>query len=202
MAKIEVDEEQYNLGMRTLATMRRIASNPKNARALEAMHKEVDPNVSTPLADADRVANDRIEALQKQVSEMEKKRDEERKKDEEERVLTATKAKWSEGQQKLRDLGFSSAAIEKIEKEIMEPKGIIDHEDAATLWEKANPPPAPAMPGGVGAWNFLDTPPEDKDSDIKRLIDSRGGSDAVTDKMARDALNEFRQQVAQANRRR
>ena len=202
MAKIEVDEEQFNLGQRTLATMRKIASNPQNARALEAMHKGIDPNVSTPLADADKIANERVSKLETELADMRKSHDEERKKEQEERLLTATKAKWAEGQQKLRDLGFSPAAIEKIEKEIMEPKGIIDHEDAATLWEKANPPPPPAMPGGVGAWNFLETPPEDKDSDIKRLIDSRGNSDVLTDKMAREALNDFRQQVAQANRRR
>jgi|SRR5215469_3896730 len=202
MAKIEVDEEQYNLGMRTLQTMRKIASNPKNARALEAMHKEVDPNVATPLADADKVANTRVEALEKQIAEMEKKHDDERKKDEEERAQGLLRSKWETGRQKLRDQGYSETAIEKIEKEIMEKEGIVNHEAAAAYWEKQNPPPPPTMPGGVGAWNFLETPPEDKDSDIKRLIDSRGNSDVLTDKMAREALNEFRQQVAQANRRR
>jgi len=202
MAKIEVDEEQYNLGMRTLQTMRRIAANPKNARALEAMHKEVDPNVATPLADADKVANSRVEALEKQLSDMEKKHDDERKKDEEERAQGLLKSKWEAGRQALRDRGFSTAAIEKIEKDIMEKEGIVNHEIAADHWEKMNPPPPPTMPGGVGAWNFLDTPIEDKDSDIKRLIDSRGNSDVVTDKMARDALNEFRHEVALANRRR
>jgi hypothetical protein len=202
MAKIEVDEEQYNLGMRTLATMRRIASNPKNARALEAMHKEVDPNVSTPLSDADKVANERVTGLEKQIADMKKEHDDERKKVEEERAQGVLKSKWEQGREKLHDQGFSYEAIDKLEKEIMEPKGIVDHEVAAAYWEKTNPPPPPAMPGGVGAWNFLETPPEDKDSDIKRLIDSRGNSDVLTDKMAREALNDFRQQVAQANRRR
>src|SRR5215469_1328470 len=202
MARIEVDEEQWNAGQRTLATMRRIASNPKNARALEAMHKEIDPNVSTPLADADKVANDRVSSLEKQLSDMKKEHDDERKKGEEERAQGVLKSKWNEGREKLHDQGYSYDAIDKIEKEVMEPKGIVDHEVAATWYEKQSPPPPPAMPGGVGAWNFLETPPEDKDSDIKRLIDSRGNSDVITDKMAREALNEFRQQVAQANRRR
>jgi len=202
MAKIEVDEEVYNLGQRTLATMRRIASNPKNARALEAMHKEVDPNVSTPLSDADKVANERVSGLEKQIADMKKEQDDERKKVEEERAQGLLKSKWEAGRQKLLDQGYSPAAIDKLEKEVMEKEGIVNHEAAAAYWEKMNPPPPPAMPGGVGSWNFLDTPPEDKDSDIKRLIDSRGNSDAVTDKMARDALNDFRQQVAQANRRR
>jgi hypothetical protein len=202
MAKIEVDEEQWNAAQRTLGIVRKIASNPANARAIEAMHKGVDPNVATPLADADKIANERVGLLEKQLADMKKEHDDERKKDEEERTISSTKAKWEEGRQKLRDAGFSTSAIEKIEKEIMEPKGIIDHEDALTLYEKANPPPAPVMPGGVGAWNFLETPPEDKDSDIKRLIETRGNSDVVADKMARDALNDFRQQVAVANRRR
>ena len=202
MAKIEVDEEQWNLGQRTLATMRKIASNPANARALEAMHKGVDPNVSTPLADADKVANDRVAGLEKQIADMKKEHDDARKKDEEERTLLTQKGKWEAGRQKLRDQGFSEAAIDKIEKEIMEPKGMVDHEDALIIYEKKNPPPTPMMPGSSGAWNFLETPPEDKDSDIKRLIDSRGNNDVLTDKMARDALNDFRHEVAQANRRR
>ena len=202
MAKIEVDEEQFNIGQRTLATMRKIAANPKNARALEAMHKEIDPNVATPLADADKLSSDRVDALQKQLDEMRKAADEKSKKDDEERAQGLLKSKWDTGRQKLIDQGFSPAAVDKIEKDIMEPKGIVDHEIAAAYWEKQNPPPPPAMPGGVGAWNFLEIPPEDKDSDIKRLIDSRGNSDVVTEKMAREALNDFRQQVAQANRRR
>jgi len=202
MAKIEVDEEQWNLGQRTLATMRKIASKPENARALEAMHKGIDPSVSTPLADADKVANERVSSLEKQIADMKKEHDDERKKDEEERAQGLLKSKWEMGRQKLRDQGYSDTAIEKIEKEIMEKEGIVNHEAAAAYWEKQNPPPPPAMPGGVGPWNFLETPPEDKDSDIKRLIESRGNSDVLTDKMAREALNDFRQQVAQANRRR
>jgi hypothetical protein len=202
MAKIEVDEEQYNLGMRTLATMRKIASNPKNARALEVMHKEIDPSVSTPLADADKIANERVATLEKQLVDMRKENEDARKKDDEERAQGLLKTKWEGGRQKLRDQGFSESAIDKIEKEIMEKEGIVNHEAAAAYWEKMNPPPPPAMPGGVGAWNFLETPAEDKDSDIKRLIETRGNSDVLTDKMAREALNDFRQQVAQANRRR
>lgn len=202
MAKVEVDEEQWNASQRTLATMRRIASDPQRARRLEALHKETEPTVSTPLADADRVANERVNKLEEQLSEFRKSSEEQRKKDEEERAQGLLKGQWESGRQKLRDQGFTDAAIEKIEKEIMEPKGIVDHEDALTIYEKKYPPQAPAMPGGTGPWNFLETPPEDKDSDIKRLIDTRGNSDVLTDKMAREALNDFRQQVAQANRRR
>jgi len=202
MAKIEVDEEQFNLGQRTLQTMRRIAAKPENARALEAMHKGVDPSVATPLADADKIANARVADLEKQIADMKKEQDDERKKTETERAQGLLKSQWETGRQKLIDQGFSPAAIDKLEKEVMEPKGIVDHEIAAAWWEKQNPPPPPAMPGGVGPWNFMETSPDDKDSDIKRLIETRGNSDVVTDKMARDALTEFRQQVAQANRRR
>jgi hypothetical protein len=202
MAKIEVDEEQWNVSQRTLATMRKIASDPTRARKLEALHKETEPNVSTPLADADKVANERVSTLEKQIADMKKENEDARKKDDEERAQGLLRTKWESGRQKLIDQGFSVAAIDKIEKEIMEKEGIVNHEAAAAYWEKMNPPPPPTMPGGVGAWNFLETPAEDKDSDIKRLIDSRGNSDVLADKMARDALNEFRQQVAAANRRR
>src|SRR5215469_12609509 len=150
MAKIEVDEEQYNLGQRTLATMRKIASNPQNARALEAMHKGIDPNVSTPLADADKVANERVAGLEKQLADMKKEHDDERKKDEEERAQGLLKSKWEAGRQKLRDQGYSEAAIEKIEKEIMEKEGIVNHQIAADHFDKINPPPPPPFPAGAG----------------------------------------------------
>jgi hypothetical protein len=201
MAKIEVDEEQWNASQRTLATMRKIASDPKRARTLEALHKEVDPNVATPLSDAEKVASESVTELRKEVDDLRKATEERAKKDEEERAINATKVRWEAGRQGLRDRGYSSSAIEKLE-EMMSAKGIIDHEDAAILWEKAHPEPPPAMPGGSGAWNFLETPVEDKDSDIKRLIETRGNSDVLTNKMAHDALNDFRQQVAQANGRR
>ena len=70
---------------------------------------------------------------------------------------------------------------------------------AAAYIEKQNPPQPPAMPGGTGSWNFLDIPAEDKDADNKRLITQtalKESSDSVTDKMARDALNEFRSATA------
>ena len=67
-----------------------------------------------------------------------------------------------------------AAGIEAIEK-IMADQGIMNHKIAAAYWEKENPPPTPAMPGGTGSWNFLDLPTDDKgDVEIKALIEAVG----------------------------
>src|SRR5215469_16559078 len=107
MAKIEVDEEAWNASQRTIATMRKIASDPTRARKLEALHKETEPNVHTPLADADKVANERVSKLESDLAEFRKSEEDRRKKDEEERTLGAAKSAWERGRQKLKDQGFS-----------------------------------------------------------------------------------------------
>jgi hypothetical protein len=101
------------------------------------------------------------------------------------------------------DRNYTPEGIDKIEKELMAPRGIASHEDAVKVWEAEHPSAPPIMPGGVGPWNFFEQPPEDKaNENIKRLIDNKGRDEVLADKMARDALNEFRQQVAQASGRR
>jgi hypothetical protein len=198
---IEVDEEIYNQNARLRERLAKIAANPRNAAALEAMEKELDPKVATPNLDREKAYNEPIEALRKDITELKKGLEDERAKEREEREKVLRDEKWSKGQKWMLDHGYTPEGIEKIEKELMAPKGIVDHQDAAKLWEADHPTPAPATPGGFGAWNFLEPPPEDKsDSNIKALIESRGNNEVVAERMARDALNEFRQQVTQAKR--
>jgi hypothetical protein len=73
----------------------------------------------------------------------------------------------------------------------MDAKGILDPEDAALIFERDNPPPPPAMPGGSGPWNFMEPSPESGD-DIKKLIESKGENGLLLDKMVREGLAEVR----------
>ncbi len=201
---IEVDEEVYNQNAKLRDRLARIARNPKNAAALEAMEKEIDPNVTTPNLDQQKAFLEPVEALRKDFADFKKGQEEERAKEQEERSKRLLTEKWEAGRKWMLDQGFTPEGIEKIEKELMAPKGLIDHEDAAKIWNADHPAPPPATPGGFGAWNFLDPPPtEDKSQDsIKALVGSKGENELVADRMARDALNEFRQQVAQSSGRR
>ena len=73
----------------------------------------------------------------------------------------------------------------------MEERGILDIEVAAAFYEKQNPPQVPATPRGMGGWNFVEQV-NDSEADLKKLLDTRGNNEVLADKMAREALNEFR----------
>ena len=77
----------------------------------------------------------------------------------------------------------------------METKGLIDVDDAVTLWEKQHPPQTPSTPSGAGmtgaSWGFTDTDAS-TDKSIQELLANRGEGNTV-DRMAMSALNEFRQ---------
>lgn len=202
---IEVDEEQYNQNLRLRERVARLISNPRNAAAIEEMEKAIDPKVATPHLDQQKAMAEPIEALRKDISEFKKGLEDERSKEREEREKILREQKWAAGQKWMLDHNYTHEGIKKIEEEIMIPKGIVDHQDAVKIWEADHPPAPPMTPRGSGAWNFLDPPPnaEDKSQEnIKKLLESRGNNELVADRMANDALNEFRQQVAQAAGRR
>ena len=69
-------------------------------------------------------------------------------------------------------------------------------DDAVAIFERANPPQMPSTPtsGMTGqAWGFV-TNNDEADKDIAALIACKGdlGSDAIVDRMANRALQEFR----------
>ena len=198
MAKIEVDEEEYARQKRVYDTLAKIVADPKRKAKLEALHKEVDPNVPTPTLEAEKALNEPVEAIRKEFADFKKSQEDDRAKRTEEDQRAALTTRFETGRGKLRAANWTDDGIKAVE-DLMEKQGILDHEIAAAYIEKQNPPQPPAMPGGTGSWNFLDIPAEDKDADIKRLITQtalKESSDSVTDKMARDALNEFRSATA------
>jgi len=187
---IEVDEEIYNRMTSREKVLAQIASDPKRKAALEKLHKEVDPNVSTPTLDAETKLIEPIEAVRKEFAEFRKSVEDDKATAETERKKAAFEAKWSAGQDKLRSRGFTPDGIKAVE-ELMAKEGITNHEIAANHWERENPPQAPAMPGGTGAWNFLELP-TDGDADLKKLVETKGESASLLDKMTHEALAEIR----------
>lgn len=196
MPKIEVDEAEYNnmVALRTVA--QKIVANPKARKMLESAQKEVDPNAATPTLDAEaqhlapirEVENKLLEKLNAIEA-----RDAEREKN---IKLDALASKQTEGLARLRRAGYTDEGVAAIQK-VMEDKGLFDVEDAVAIFERNNPPQTPVTPGGIGSWGFTDLTAEAGDSkDIAALIASKGESDQVADRMARNALNEFRGQVA------
>jgi hypothetical protein len=193
MPKVEIDEEE----LRSLQTMKgvlgKIAADPKRKAQLEQLHKAVDPNVPTPTTDQFKPIQEAVESVTKTISDFEKRQTEKEEKAAADLKLNALKSQMDGGLADLKRQGWFDDGIAKV-KEIMESRGLFDVNDAVAIFERNNPPPPPAMPGGTGAWNFMDTAVDDADADIKEMIKTKGDSEPLLNRMVQKNLLEIRSQ--------
>jgi len=193
MATVEIDEAEYNR-LRALNTVAsKMVANKESLKLLERANKLVDPNASTPTIDAEERSLAPVKDLETKLNEriaaFEKQQDDEKK----QRTLDALAQKQTEGLAKLRRAGYTDEGVAAIQK-LMEDKGLFDVDDAVAIFERNNPPQIPVTPGGIGSWGFTDMSGE-ADKSIQDLISSKGESEQVADRMARDALNDFRGRI-------
>ncbi len=194
MAKtVEVDEAEYNQMVALRGVASKIVANPAARRRLEEAHKIVDPNAATPLLDQEAQHLAPVKELEKTVNERIAKFEKEQEDKKREDTLAAIAKRQEDGFSDLRRQGFLDEGIEKVKK-LMEDKGLLDPKDAAAIFLRDNPPQMPATPSGgmTGtAWGFADVNAE-SDKSIQELIASKGQNDALADRMAIAALNDFR----------
>jgi hypothetical protein len=192
---IELDEGEYNQLVALRGIAQKIVSNKKANALLEQAHKLVDPNVPTPTLDAERSQTEPLTAMQKkfddEIAALKKERDDEKR----DATLASIAQRQAEGIARLKRERWTDEGVAAVQK-LMETKGLLDVDDAVAIFERNNPTPIPATPGGGagGAWNFTDMAGE-ADKAIKDLIDSKGQNDQIADRMAGQALNEFRQSM-------
>ena len=194
MAKtVEVDEAEYNQMVALRGVASKIVANPAARKRLEEAHKMVDPNAATPLLDQEAQHLAPVKELEKAVNERIAKFEKEQEDKKREDTLAAIAKRQEDGFSDLRRQGFLDEGIEKVKK-LMEDKGLLDPKDAAAIFLRDNPPQMPATPSGgmTGtAWGFADVNAE-SDKSIQELIASKGQNDALADRMAIAALNDFR----------
>jgi len=187
---VEIDEEElYRLrGIHGVAS--KIYADPKARLLLEQAQKMIDPNARTPALEQRAQIDEPIEAVRKQLLEVTARLDEEKASREREQKLAGIKDMQMKGFSKLRQQHFTDEGISAVEK-IMEEKGILDPLDAAAIFEKHNPPQQVATPGGSGGWNFMDSV-ADGEADLKRLIETKGESEPLLNKMVNETLSDLR----------
>ena len=187
---VDIDEDELNRlrGLHGVAS--RIYADPKARLLLEQAQKLVDPNAKTPAIDQRQQIEEPIEDVRKQLSEVTKRLDEEKEAREREQKLASLRDLQQKGIAKLRQQHFTDEGIAAVEK-IMEEKGILDPLDAAAIFEKQNPPQQLATPGGSGGWNFMDSV-ADGEADLKRLIETKGESEPLLNKMVNETLKDLR----------
>ena len=193
MAKVEIDEAEFVRlqGLNNFA--HKMLTDPEAGKLLEKAAKIVDPNTKTPRLDAAERAAAPVKSVQEEIAALRKEMTERDEKAQRDATLNALQAQRDEGISALRRQGWTDAGIKAVEA-IMEQKGILDPLDAAAIHEKHHPPQNVAMPGSSGGWNFMEgITADDSDADLKKLIETKGEIDSVTDHIARKALNEVRQ---------
>jgi hypothetical protein len=189
MPKIEIDEDEFNRLNALRGVAAKIVANPAAKKLLEQAHKTVDPNAVTPTLDAEASINNPIEELRKEFRETVGQLTKSQEEKERQARINEIASKQSTDKANLRKEGYTDEGVKAVEK-IMEEKGLLDVMDAVAIFERNNPPPTPATPG-VGSWGFSDMNGE-SDKNIQDLITTRGQNDQIADRMAREALNEFR----------
>lgn len=191
MAKIEVDEEEVRqlVGLRN--TVAAVWKDPKARLKLQEAQKLVDPNAKTPDLDAQNMLHAPVEDIRKEFRDYVAKTEAEKLEDRNTRKIADLQKIQDDGFADLRRQKYTDDGIAAVKK-LMDEKGILDPLDAAAIFERANPPPPPVTPGGVGgAWNFAE-PPAEGEAFVKKLFDTRGNNDLVVEKEAWNTINEMR----------
>lgn len=169
MATVEIDESELANLRRVNDVAVRIGKNAKARALLQEAVAEAAPEEAGP---EHRIRTEFSEALTSIREDLSKDR-EERAKEKQEREADAAKraleTRWMSGRTSLREAGYTQEGIDAVEQ-LMEQRGIADHEAARALHERLNPPAEPAVTGG-SRWNFLDRAAEAaSDSAFKALM--------------------------------
>lgn len=195
MAKIEVDEAEYNRMAALSSAAQKIAGNKEALKHLERAHKMVEPSARTPNLDAEQETLAPVNALKTELSEQIAAIKKEREDEKRDATLASIAGKQEAAFNRLKTQGhYTDEGVEAVRK-LMETKGLIDVDDAVAIFERSNPPQMPVSPSGITGdkWNFTDTSSADKS--IEALIANKGdGSavDAIVNRMANDTLQEMR----------
>lgn len=189
---VEISESDLMESQKARDTLAAMMKDPKSRRKVLEAYKVIRPEEAIPELDSQQPILDEVAAARKDLDERMKKFEDAREKDADERRQSELNTRWSEGQKKLRtEHRYTDEGIKAVE-EMMEKKGIVDHEDGRVLFEAVHPPQQPVTPNGAGgAWNFLEMP-SDGSEDLKKLIETKGESTPLLDKMTREALNDVR----------
>lgn len=191
MPKVEIDEAEFLQNKTLRETVAKIMANPDAALMVERALKTVDPNARTPRLDQAKLVEEPVKGVEKKLDDFIAAQNKANADREEANKRAQITADVQTGLSRLRANGWLDDGIKAVEK-IMEEKGILDVDIAAAYFEKLHPPQVPVSPGGAGAYNFFSDLAPEGDADLKKMIESKGESEGVVDKIAYMALNEIR----------
>lgn len=192
MAMVEVDEVELLNSRKLRDTVAKIAADPKLKVQLQKLHRAVEPTAIAPELDALSALDENKSETTKRIEDLEKKLTAQSEAETRSKQIAELNARVDKGIKALRDARWTDEGIKGV-REVMEAKGLLDPEDAAAIFEKQNPSPAPITPtAGSGSWDFIGSTEAGGDDALKKLVATRGNSEGVTDAMVRDILADVR----------
>lgn len=189
MAKIEIEESELSNLKRVNDVAALIGKNPKARALLQEAVAIAAPDEAGSEHAIRREFSEQFAGVSKKIDdfiEAQNKEREDRKADEARREL---EGRWAKGKGKLREAGYTDEGIAAVEK-LMEERGIPDHEAAASLHEKLQPPPEPVVTGG-SRWNWFDRNAE-AENDVAYKALMSGDDDGWLARSIPQALKEAR----------
>ena len=190
MPVVEIDETELLQNRQLRAMVEALGKNPRTARKFAELVKEHNPNAKIDVPPPDPL-EERLTKFEQSMNDRLKSWDEEKATTERNQKIAQITKRRDDGFAELRTQRWTDDGLKKVE-ELMEREGILDPLVAAAYIEKSNPLPEPVTPNSTGSWNFLETPAVDADANIKALLETRGDSEQIADRMVREALTEFR----------
>lgn len=182
MSKTEVDQAQWNSAQGVVRTVAQIMKDPARRRKLLELQKEAEPEAVIPELDSTKPVNDAIAGITDKIDKFIKTQTEKDEKRESDQRLAEFTARYEKGRSFIRSRGYDDESLKKIEK-LMEDRGIADHEDGVTVFERLYPPPAP-ISSTFGNLDFLEkAKTSDADETMKRLFASRGEDELALNRM-------------------
>lgn len=187
---VEVDETELLNSRGVVATVQAMMRNPESRRRVLEAQKIVNPDAVIPELDAAKPYVAELKTIGESVSALNKRLDDEAAAREAEKRTNAFASAWEEQKANLRAQGYSDEGIAKIE-EHAKTEGIPSLRAAAADFDRLHPPAAPVSPGGYNTWDFFKAPADD-DTDMKKLLESRGEDEGLIRNMVDKTLVDIR----------
>ena len=194
MAKIEIDELEYQQSQQLRGVVQKLMAHPKAAVLIERARKMVEPDAPTPRLDQDEQINAPVEAIRKEFEDYKKKQEDRDAENDKNTKLAMLQKRVDEGNAKLKSEGWTADGLKTLD-EFREKEGILDPIAAAAYYEKLHGAvAAPMAPtNGIGGWNFADMPKDgESNAFVKNLLETRGESESLVMQEANKVLKEFR----------
>lgn len=189
MPKVEVDEAELQQLRQVQSFTNNALKNPATRAELLRIQKTLDPSVVIPEIDAADAVRKDLKGVEDRMEAFLKRQEERDANEEERRREGELQNRMRQGQEFLRSNGYTADGIAKVEA-LMVQEGIISYAAGQALYERLNPPSAPAD----HSRNNRFSGPTDhniRSDDYKGLWESQGNSEEWLEESLRTVRAEF-----------